>query len=84
MAVRGRPETASKIRFWRFVKKTDNCWEWLGHLDKDGYGQFSIKGHTVRAHRFSYELLKGKIPEGLVTDHVICKNLNALTLITWR
>lgn len=33
----------------------DACWNWLGHIDADGYGRLWI-GHTyVGAHRFSYE-----------------------------
>lgn len=42
--------------FWRNVNKQE-CWEWIGPRDKDGYGilhrQFA--GETLhRAHRFSY------------------------------
>lgn len=45
----------------------DKCWVWLGVLDRDGYGRISHahkKGRTVRAHRFSFELHGGSIPEG--------------------
>ena len=62
----------------KFVKTPNACWEWLGWT-VHGYGVFDmpqIKGqprHKVRAHRFSYELYVGPIPEGLDLDH-LCKN----------
>lgn len=63
--------------FERRVDKTDTCWLWKGCLVR-GYGQIGRKkdGKLVReyAHRVSYRLYKGRIPEGLVLDH-LCKNL---------
>lgn len=44
----------------------------MGGKDR-GYGQFWDGTKTVRAHRFSYELARGKIPEGLDLDH-LCRN----------
>ena len=61
-------------RFWCKVIKTGNCWEWAAGKDKDGYGQFNIKGKNIRAHRFAYELLKEDIPTGLVIDHLCRKS----------
>lgn len=55
-------------RFWAKVNKTDSCWIWTGAKDSKGYGLFWNKKH-FKAHRFSYELLMGKIPEGLIIDH---------------
>lgn len=45
------------------------CWLWTGGLDKDGYGVFWKDLTTARAHRSSYELLKGTIPDGLQVLH---------------
>lgn len=45
------------------------CWLWLGALTPTGYPTFWINGQTERAHRVSYELFKGPIPEGLTVDH---------------
>ena len=60
-------------RFWRYVKKTDTCWLWTGSEKKlSGYGQIGLGGRggkLVLAHRFSYELHKGPIPDGLVVMH---------------
>ena len=65
-------------RFWAKVEKTSDinaCWNWLGAKTK-GYGNFSYGGRggkTVRAHRFSYILINGPIPDGLALDH-LCRN----------
>ena len=60
-------------RFWYKVEKTNYCWNWKLSLDKDGYGRIKVNRKKIGAHRFSYELIKGEIPEGLQLDH-ICKN----------
>lgn len=53
----------------RFISKTDrdSCWIWLGSKDHAGYGQWTRGG---RAHRKMYELIRGRIPEGLELDHL--------------
>lgn len=60
-------------RFWRYVKKTDTCWLWTGSEKKlSGYGQIGIGGRGGKqalAHRLSYEMHKGPIPDGLVVMH---------------
>ena len=49
---------------------TTNCWNWQGYLDKDGYGSLAVDSHKrLKSHRLSYELHKGKIPEGLFVIH---------------
>jgi len=48
-------------------KYKDNCWEWKGRKDKDGYGLIAIR-QNVRAHRFSYEF-HNKISAG---EMMIC------------
>lgn len=56
-------------RFFIHVEKTETCWLWTAHTTKKGYGLFwPDKG--VSAHRFSYELLVGPIPDGLQLDHL--------------
>lgn len=61
-------------RFWKFVDRCreDECWEWHGAFiggKRGGYGSFGIRSKTVLAHRFSYEIHKGKIPKGLLVCH---------------
>lgn len=58
-------------RLWAKVdiKGPDECWEWQGHLDKDGYGAIWINGKDIRAHRASFELAGNTIPEGSLILH---------------
>jgi len=60
-------------RFNHYVIKTGNCHEWTGGKNNNGYGSFRINGKPIGSHRFAYEMNYGKIPEGLVIDH-LCKN----------
>lgn len=62
-----------------FLAKIDQtdatvCWPWSGYVDEDGYG---IAGNAAAlerlAHRRSYQLLIGPIPDGLTLDH-LCRN----------
>lgn len=59
-------------RFWEKVQKLDKCWWWTGALSF-GYGTISVDGVRRPAHRYSYELANGPIPEGMDIDH-ICHN----------
>ena len=47
----------------------DFCWDWQAAKFQKGYGRFSYKGKSVAAHRVSWELYKGPIPEGLCVLH---------------
>ena len=55
------------------VNPDTGCWEWTACLHDGGYGLLNVGGRMVRAHRFSYELHVGPIPDGLVLDH-LCRN----------
>lgn len=68
-------------RFWRFVdKRPDGCWPWTGNADPRGYGKLSAgsreEGYFL-AHRMSYAIHHGPIPEGLVVMHS-CDNPNCV------
>ncbi len=56
-------------RFWGNVDKSGPCWIWTASLSKSGYGAFSDSGKYVRAHRYSWELHNGPIPDGLCVLH---------------
>jgi hypothetical protein len=59
-------------RFYQKVKigKADECWEWQGAIVQNGYGQIGNNGSKAYyAHRISYELHKGPIPEGMFVCH---------------
>ena len=65
-------------RFWKFVDKAgpNGCWIWVGNRLRRGYGCFcrtdnnrKTRKTSVLAHRFSYELKCGQIPEGKFVCH---------------
>lgn len=58
--------------FWSRVEKTDSCWNWAGGHSL-GYGCLSWNGKRDWAHRISYILTFGSIPEGRELDH-LCRN----------
>lgn len=58
-------------RFWSRVQKGPSCWAWLGGT-RNGYGACYLFGLGY-AHRVSYVLTHGSIPDGLSIDH-LCRN----------
>lgn len=66
---------ATNERFWEKVKKNavSGCWEWTGTHVGFGHGYFSVGSKKVLAHRFSYELHNGPIPDGMFCCHT-CDN----------
>ena len=56
--------------FWSKVGVADaGCWLWLAAQNEYGYGVVWHNGKPVRAHRLSYELEYGKIPDGKCVLH---------------
>ena len=57
----------------RFLSKTERdtngCWIWTGSLGRKGYGQFWYEDTMARAHRVSWLLMRGPIPDGLLVCH---------------
>lgn len=46
------------------------CWLWLENEKTAGYGRIGVNGKKELAHRVSYEVFKGAIPEGMTIDHL--------------
>jgi hypothetical protein len=78
-------------RFWSYVNKGDEekCWLWKGDCDSKGYGRIGFGGHSgpkISAHRLSWTIHNGVIPEELCVLHKcdtpLCVNPNHLFLGT--
>lgn len=54
----------------------NGCWNWTSTIGRGGYGYIrrgrAVEG-TALAHRASWEIHRGPIPEGLEVDH-LCRN----------
>lgn len=57
-------------RFWEKVDKSGECWVWTASTHHQwGYGHFKFRGKVAQAHRVSWEMHNGPIPEGLLVCH---------------
>lgn len=56
------------------VDSQSGCWEWMANRTTQGYGRVWVEGRLQQAHRVTYALLLGPIPDGLVLDHFLCDN----------
>ena len=57
-------------RFWsKVLKRPGGCWEWTAARTHNGYGRFTLDRTSLRAHRVSYWLSNGPIPDGLLICH---------------
>lgn len=75
-----------KFDFW--TQKTEDCWLWTGSASTSGYGTLTVDGHRRPAHRFSYEIHIGPIPDGHEIHHTCqvpaCVNPAHLVPLTHR
>lgn len=56
-------------KFWDRVTPTDGCWIWQGLRNDSGYGIVGTMGKMVTAHRLSWTIHNGPIPQGLNVLH---------------
>jgi hypothetical protein len=74
-------------RFWRKVERIPEagCWIWMG-ATSCGYGHVRLQKQCRLAHRVSFELSGGVIPDGMVLDHLCrvrcCVNPAHLEVVT--
>lgn len=51
------------------IKSPSECWNWMANKKRFGYGVFFNNGRNILAHRVSYVLRHGPIPEGKIILH---------------
>lgn len=56
-------------RFWKKVEKTEFCWNWKAAVNPSGHAVMKIDGRNRGAHRISYAIHYGEIPENLMILH---------------
>lgn len=65
---------------YRLLRKVsvakNGCWNWTGFLH-NGYGKICEDRKSRLAHRISYRIFKGPIPERLELDH-LCRNTKCI------
>lgn len=86
------PKLTLEQRFWAKVSigAANECWTWTAAVDPTtGYGRIGRGARsegTVSAHRLSYEINTGPIPDGLEIDHLcvnrVCVNPSHLEAVT--
>jgi len=67
------PKSSTRKRFWEKVDKKgpDDCWNWKPPCSGEGYGMIydSFSRKEIGAHRYSYEIHCGPIPDGMFVCH---------------
>lgn len=56
-------------RFWEKVRKTDGCWLWTANTNEFGHGKYWDGIRVENAHRHSWRIHNGPIPDGLSVLH---------------
>lgn len=86
---RGSSSVEPKIRFEaKYSMDNDGCWIWTGATNGNGWATFSVGGKAVLAHRYSYEIFKGPIPDGFEVTRTceapvgLCVNPDHLELVS--
>lgn len=84
-----KDEWLDKLGVWFTPEPNTGCWLWLRACTARGYGTVGVgKKHTGLAHRVSYQIMRGPIPEGMTLDHLCrtpgCVNPDHLEIVTQR
>ena len=66
----GKNETIDGFMDKVFPCPITGCWLWAAFVNPDGYGMVTVGSKSIRAHRQSYQLFVGPIPDGKQLDHL--------------
>ena len=58
-----------RLEEWSMPEPNSGCWLWIGALGCFGYGRARWKKKAMGAHRFSWFVHYGAIPDGLCVLH---------------
>src|SRR5699024_2768962 len=67
------PSTSPAERLAQLSRREGDCIVYTGHLNQYGYGQITVQGKGMTAHRLSYETHRGPLAPGSVVCHT-CDN----------
>lgn len=64
-------KTEEEFYLARVIRRDDGCWSWTGRKDGFGYGLVQLGRGEARtgAHRVSWRVHRGQIPDGLQVLH---------------
>ncbi len=67
----GKMSLAERLERNTMPEPNSGCWLWVGPVMSEGYGVLHVRslGRTLRAHRVSWELHNGPIPDGKIICH---------------
>jgi hypothetical protein len=55
------------------IDAATNCWNWTGAISAGKYGSIYYQGRMQKAHRVTWLVERGPIPDGMDLDH-LCRN----------
>lgn len=64
-----RPTLHERFERRYIPEPNSGCWLWVGRIGKSRYPRMFADGRTRSAHRISWELFHGEIPDGLCVCH---------------
>lgn len=70
LPVRIKPTLAERLAKYVSVDQATGCWLWTAALSTSGYGVLAVNRTRFYAHRLSYEVHVGRIPDDLTIDHL--------------